>query len=228
MLVQIRLSPSTPRRACRNLIRSATPKVPTSESLFRDLENQLGASPREYLRLRLRYCHSAFVPSPAQDVALETRFETTATSTIRRKEAGSPWARGSEYGDEVEPGVDILAGVITRHWDAEKARRAVEMVVRSREVEREAERARERQRERLAYVGGSVRMPRRSPRRGADIGSRENVRMGNVGVTVPERRASLGKGSGGRDGKAGGVGVGGGSGEAPAKRDAGRWSWVWW
>lgn len=89
MLVQVRLSPSTPHRPRRGFNTPSMPNIPTSEALFRDLENQLGASPREYLRLSLKYSHSAFVPSPMQDVTLETRLETTATSKIRRKDPGS-------------------------------------------------------------------------------------------------------------------------------------------
>ncbi|SPN97697.1 related to protein involved in intramitochondrial protein sorting [Cephalotrichum gorgonifer] len=174
MLVQVRLCPYGQQRSRRSPNQATTPKVPTSESLFRDLEKQLGELPREYLRLRLRYSHSGFVPSATHDLSLETHLETIATSTIRRKDTGSLWTRGSEYGD-VEEGMDLLMSIITRHWEVEKARRAVEAVVRSREVEKEKGRMRERQRERLNTIRGSMRTLKRSPGRKVDIGSRENT-----------------------------------------------------
>lgn len=232
MIIQVRLFQTAQQRIRRSLNRPATPRVPTSESLFQDLEDQLGASPREYLRLRVCYSHSAFVPSPTPNVTAETHLETTATSTIRRRHAGSLWSRGSHYSDmDNEAGMELLMGIISRHWEVEKARRAVDMVVRSKEEEREKERTRERQRERLRKIGGSMRAPRRSPGWRVDVGSRENVRMGNsLGVSVPERQASLGKVSGSKAAQEGkGKGVGGGSGAGDAgKRDSGRWSWAWW
>lgn len=127
--------------------------------------------------------------------------------------------------------MDLLVGIVTRHWEVEKARRAVDMIVRSKEEEEEeTERVRERQKEGLNHLGGSVRALKRSPRRWADAGSRENVRMGNA--AVPARKASLrkaSKGKGSREGKlVGASNENAGSSDAPAKRDAGRWSWVWW
>lgn len=206
------------------------PRIPTSESLFQELEDQLGASPRECLRLCIRYSHSAFVPSPTPNVTLETHLETTAMATIRRRNAGSLWSRGSHYSDfEGEAGMELLMGIISRHWEVDKARRAVDMVVRSKEAEREKERVRERQRERLCRIGGSMRNPKRSPGWRVDIGSRENVKMGNsLGVSVPERQASLGKASGSKavqEGKGKGVGCGNG---AVGDTGRGRWSWAWW
>lgn len=235
MLVQLRLSPSTPQHARRSH-RPATPKIPTSESLFRDLETQLGASPREYLRLRLRYSHSAFVPSPTQNLMLGTRLETVTTSTIRRKDPRSLWAGGDEYGDvEDDAGTDLMMDIVTGHWEAEKARRAVEMIVRSKEVEKEKERTRERQREMLNSLRGSMRTLKRSPAaRRADIGNRENVRVGNaLPVSVPERQASLGRVSNGKGnvearGK-GASGVNGGAGgDVKGNQGSGKWSWGWW
>lgn len=235
MLIQIRLASSTPQRSRRGANRPNIPKIPTSESLFQDLETQLGASPSEYLRLRVQYSHSAFVPSTAEDVALETRLESTATPTIRRKNTGSLWARGSEYGDtETEPETDALVGIIARHWEVEKARRAVGMLARSREVENEAERMKERQRERVGYSGGSVPTLKKSPGRRREVVSRENVKMGNaMGACVPERQTSLGKGASAKKGAQYGKvkamgGRDGNGGDASAKRDTGRWSWAWW
>lgn len=233
MLIQVRLSQSAQHRIRRSLNRPATPKIPTSESLFQDLEDQLGASPREYLRLRLRYSHSAFVPSPTPNVTLETHLETIVTSTIRRRHARSLWARGSHYGDaEGEAGMELLMGIISRNWEVGKARKAVDMMARSKEAEREKERMRERQRERLRKIGGSMRTPKRSPGWRADIGNRENVRMGNsLSVSVPERQASLGKVLGSKaaqEGKSKGVGGGNGAAGDTGKRDSGRWSWAWW
>ena len=128
--------------------------------------------------------------------------------------------------------MDLLMGIITRHWDSGKAKRAMDMIVRSKEMEKEAGRARERQRERLNNLRGSVRTLKRSPGRRAEIGSRENVRMGNaLGVSVPDRKASLRKvgSTKGQEGKGGAAGnADGNSGDAPTKREPGRWSWVWW
>lgn len=127
--------------------------------------------------------------------------------------------------------MDVLMGIITRHWGVEKARRAVDVIVRSKEEEEnDAQRARERQKERLNHLGGTVRALKRSPGRWADVGSRENVRMGNA--SVPARKTSLRKapnGKGSREGRLAGASKGnGGSGDAPEKRDAGGWSWAWW
>lgn len=126
--------------------------------------------------------------------------------------------------------MDLLMGIIAKNWEVGKARRAVDVIVRSKEEEKEAQRARERQKERLNYLGGSTRTLKRSPGRRVDVGSVENVRMGNA--SVPARKASLRKtsnGKGSREGKfAGASKENRDSGDGPEKRDPGRWSWVWW
>ncbi|KEZ41193.1 hypothetical protein SAPIO_CDS7276 [Scedosporium apiospermum] len=265
LIIHVRLSPSLPLGRPRP--RASAPPPPSSDLLFKDLEAQLGTSPQEYLRLRISYSHSAFAPSCSQtDLALSTRLETIVTAWIQRMDTASVWARAGslkDYGDcERRPspvkgaaGVSLLVGIIMRHWDLDKARRAVEMVIQSRDEptpplqDREKEKGHEREREwtcrdgqhpavYAAAKGGSVRTSKRPLSRTAEGGGGENVRMGNaMPFSVPTRQASLRKKSGtvhpedsvaaAGDGTTT-KGKGNGGVASQIKRDLARWSWAWW
>jgi len=181
-------------------------------------------------------------------------------------DTASVWARAGslkDYGDyERRPspvkgaaGVSLLVGIIMRHWDLDKARRAVEMVIQSRDEptpplqDREKEKGHEREREwacrdgqhpavHAAAKGRSVRTSKRPLGRTAEGGGGENVRMGNaMPFSVPTRQASLRKKSGtvhqedsvaaAGDGTTT-KGEGNGGVASQIKRDLARWSWAWW
>ncbi|PKS09031.1 hypothetical protein jhhlp_003644 [Lomentospora prolificans] len=223
LLIHLRLPPFPPHTRSRSNASTSLP--PTSDFLFRDLEAQLGTSAREYLRLRVSYCHSAFAPSsPRPDLSTSTRLETVASASIRRRDLRSLWARDgsveakAKKNSRIEDatGMSLLVGIAMRHWDWDKARRAVEMVIRSRESGESASLThgddggetrkgretainwdRQHQTE-YAAKSGSIKSSRRLLARNPDCGGGENAAVGNaMPFSVPARQTSLRKRSGG-------------------------------
>lgn len=85
-----------------------------------ELELHLGSSLAGQLQVRVSYSHSAFPEYTRRErvtgvSGLRSRLETTATVSLRRHDALSPWSLGHE------PSQDHLLQLIEGHWGMEKA-----------------------------------------------------------------------------------------------------------
>nr|XP_036588381.1 ubiquitin-conjugating enzyme [Colletotrichum truncatum]KAF6799754.1 ubiquitin-conjugating enzyme [Colletotrichum truncatum] len=143
-----------------------------SDELIDDLENQLGGSIIEYLRIVVTYKHSAFPrynePDKVDGVAdVGTKLETSAIAVIQQLNHRSPWSPC------LTPTRNPLFGIIYQHWpsDPDKCRDAIQQIVRQQSNSR------------------SLAQPTLTPKLSAE----DSPMTMRTPPIVPRREASLGK-----------------------------------
>lgn len=86
-----------------------------SDELIDDLEDQLGSSRVEYLRIVVKYKHSAFPNCGKSDTVdgvadVETKLETSATAALQHLNHRSLWSPCAMLAP------NPLFGIIHQHW----------------------------------------------------------------------------------------------------------------
>ncbi|KAL2120755.1 hypothetical protein VTJ04DRAFT_4782 [Mycothermus thermophilus] len=133
-VAHVNLHPQTVSRPLRNgHVRQG------SDELIEDLERELGGVLTEYVEVRVRYCHSAFLPRHAGNhevglppngvVRSHTLLKTTGVAAIRRCNADSPWSLPSS---STAPRPNRLFEIVAAHWGVENAHAVMQRVIRSR------------------------------------------------------------------------------------------------
>lgn len=124
LLANIQIDAEKARRRSRNShVRQK------SDELMEDLELQLGSSTVGYMHIRVSYSHSAFPEYSSVEAAtagvssLRSRLETTATATLKRHNAVSPWSPRPETSQ------DHLLQLVERHWGEDKAMSVKEQIM---------------------------------------------------------------------------------------------------
>ncbi|KAG7065743.1 ubiquitin-conjugating enzyme [Colletotrichum scovillei] len=92
-----------------------------SDELIEDLEYQLGDSNLEYIRVSVKYNHSAFFCQSRSDFIDDiaeggTKLETFATAIVKQHNHRSPWSPSSA------PTYNPIPSIIRGHWESTKAR----------------------------------------------------------------------------------------------------------
>ncbi|ODA78032.1 hypothetical protein RJ55_06635 [Drechmeria coniospora] len=99
-----------------------------SDELMEDLELQLGSCVAGHMHVRVSYSHSAFPKRAGSEAeatgvsSMRSSLQTTATATLKRRDALSPW---SPYPGQSR---DQFLQVIERYWGAEKAAMVAEQI----------------------------------------------------------------------------------------------------
>ncbi|KAI0022684.1 hypothetical protein F4780DRAFT_162040 [Xylariomycetidae sp. FL0641] len=152
--------------------------VPTPEpnDLIADLEYQLGNVTTDYLRVRVKYCHSGFPATKSTTQAdgistCQTRLETIATGAIRRSSSTSAWS------PRPGPAASALLDIMASHWGPVRANEVFHKVI--------TQKPSPRKRKSAGHVGLISSLYK-------DSAALPPPRTGTAPlVQVPQRRASL-------------------------------------
>ncbi|KAI3551804.1 hypothetical protein CABS03_09159 [Colletotrichum abscissum] len=98
-----------------------------SDELIDDLEYQLGDSNLEYIRVSVKYNHSAFFCQSRNDIIDNiaeggTKLETFATAIVKQHNHRSPWSPSPA------PTYNPIASIICGNWGPSKARNAIHRI----------------------------------------------------------------------------------------------------
>ncbi|KXH41888.1 hypothetical protein CSIM01_02724 [Colletotrichum simmondsii] len=158
-----------------------------SDELIDDLEYQLGDSNLEYIRVSVKYNHSAFFCQSRDDFIDNiaeggTKLETFATAVVKHHNHRSPWSPSSA------PAYNPIPSIIRGHWESSKARNAINRISPQRPL-----RARSKMDLSLGDIPMDMLSPPVVPRREASLGREVTVRKPDAMYNgwSPGRRGTL-------------------------------------
>ncbi|KAK1507987.1 ubiquitin-conjugating enzyme [Colletotrichum costaricense] len=141
-----------------------------SDELIDDLEYQLGDSNLEYIRVSVKYNHSAFFCQSRNDIIDNiaeggTKLETFATAIVKQHNHRSPWSPSPA------PTYNPIASIILGNWGPSKARNVIHRISPQRPL-----RAKSRMDLSLGDEPMDMLSPPVIPRREASLGRDVTVR----------------------------------------------------